>query len=72
MPGQLHDSVENIVSTGFSPFCVVKLRSEPLAGYIAERGSEPSPSTGAEFDAFIASEIVKWGRAVKVSGATAD
>ena len=48
------------------------LRSEPLAGYIAERGSEPSPSTGAEFDAFIASEIVKWGRAVKVSGATAD
>lgn len=48
------------------------LRSEPLASYISERGSDPSPSTGAEFDAFIAAEITKWGRAVKLSGATAD
>lgn len=48
------------------------LRSEPMAKYIRDRGSEPSPSTGAEFDAFVASEIRKWGQVVKSSGAKAD
>jgi tripartite-type tricarboxylate transporter receptor subunit TctC len=48
------------------------LRGETLSRYIRERGSEPSPSTAAEMDRFVASEIVKWGRAVKASGATAD
>ena len=48
------------------------LRGEALARYIRERGSEPSPSSPAEMDRFVASEIVKWGRAVKSSGASAD
>jgi tripartite-type tricarboxylate transporter receptor subunit TctC len=48
------------------------LRGEPLAKFIRERGSEPAPTTGAEFDAFVAAEIRKWGRAVKLSGATAE
>ena len=48
------------------------LRSEPMAKFIRDRGSEPAPTTGPEFNAFVASEIRKWGRAVKVSGATAE
>ncbi|MBC7726335.1 MAG: tripartite tricarboxylate transporter substrate binding protein, partial [Microbacteriaceae bacterium] len=48
------------------------LKSESMVRFIRDRGSEPSPSTGPEFDRFIASEIQKWGVAVKASGATAD
>jgi hypothetical protein len=40
-----------------------------MVRFISERGSEAAPSTGPEFDAFVASEIRKWGRAVKISGA---
>ena len=45
------------------------LRSESMVRFIAERGSEAAPTTGREFGAFVASEIRKWGVAVKVSGA---
>jgi len=45
------------------------LRSESMVRFIGERGSEAAPTTGPQFDAFVASEIRKWGRAVKVSGA---
>ena len=45
------------------------LRSESMVRFISERGSEAAPTTGPEFDAFVASEIRKWGRAVKISGA---
>ncbi|MDD0816093.1 tripartite tricarboxylate transporter substrate binding protein [Curvibacter sp. HBC28] len=48
------------------------LKSDRLAHFIRERGSEPSPTTGPEFDRFVASEIVQWGRAVKASGASAE
>ncbi len=48
------------------------LKSDTMVRFIRDRGSEPSPSTGPEFDRFIASEIQKWGVAVKASGATAD
>lgn len=48
------------------------LRGETMSKFIRERGSEPAPTTGPEFDAFVASEIRKWGRAVKVSGATVE
>jgi tripartite-type tricarboxylate transporter receptor subunit TctC len=48
------------------------LRSDKMARTIRDKGSEPAPTTGPEFDAFVASEIVKWGRIVKASGATAD
>jgi tripartite-type tricarboxylate transporter receptor subunit TctC len=33
---------------------------------------EPATSTPEQFQAFIKSEIEKWGRAVKLSGATAE
>ena len=48
------------------------LKSDTMARFIRERGSEPAPTTGPEFDRFVASEIQKWGRIVKTSGATAE
>lgn len=48
------------------------LRGEQLSRFIRDRGSEPAPTTGAEFDRFIASEIRQWGAAVKASGASVD
>ena len=48
------------------------LRSDSMVRFMRERGSEPAPTTGPEFDAFVASEIVKWGRIVKASGAKAE
>ena len=45
------------------------LTSETMVRFIRERGSEPAPSTGPEFDAFVAAEIRKWGQVVKLSGA---
>jgi tripartite-type tricarboxylate transporter receptor subunit TctC len=47
------------------------LRSEQMVRFIGDRGSIASPSTGPEFDRFIQAEIVKWGDAVRRSGATA-
>jgi tripartite-type tricarboxylate transporter receptor subunit TctC len=48
------------------------LRSDGMVKFIRDRGSEPAPTTGPEFDSFIASEIKKWGVAVKASGATVE
>jgi tripartite-type tricarboxylate transporter receptor subunit TctC len=56
---RLHDELNDI------------LKSEQMVRFIGDRGSIASPSTGPEFDRFIQSEIVKWGQAVKRSGATA-
>ena len=48
------------------------LKSESMSGSIREKGAEPAPTTGAEFDNFLVLEIAKWGKVVKSSGATAD
>jgi tripartite-type tricarboxylate transporter receptor subunit TctC len=48
------------------------LRSEQMARFIGERGSIASPTSGPEFDRFVQSEIVKWGDAVRRSGASAE
>jgi tripartite-type tricarboxylate transporter receptor subunit TctC len=45
------------------------LRSQEMVRFIRERGSEPAPTTGPQFDAFVASEIRKWGEVVRISGA---
>lgn len=39
---------------------------------LAEQGSEPAPSTPAQFREFIAKEVPVWKRLVEVSGASAD
>jgi len=39
---------------------------------LTQQGAEPSPGTPEEFGAFIKSEIVKWGKVVKASGAKVD
>ena len=51
---------------------VAILRTEAMVKFMRDRGSEAAPTTGPEFDRFVASEIIKWGVAVKASGATAD
>jgi tripartite-type tricarboxylate transporter receptor subunit TctC len=48
------------------------LEGEEMATLIRDKGSEPAPTTPGAFDAFVASEIDKWGAAVKASGASAD
>ena len=48
------------------------LKGESLGKFIRERGSDPAPTTGPEFDRFVADEIRKWGEAVKASGASAE
>ena len=51
---------------------VAILKSSDVAAFIRERGSEPAPTGAKEFDAFVADEIAKWGKAVKASGAKVD
>ncbi len=51
---------------------VAILRTEAMVKFMRDRGSEAAPTTGPEFDRFVASEIIKWGVAVKASGATTD
>ena len=51
---------------------VAILRTEAMVKFMRDRGSEAAPTTGPEFDRFVASEIIKWGVAAKTSGATAD
>lgn len=48
------------------------LKSDTMVKFIRDKGSEPAPTSGPEFDRFIASEIQKWGKVVKLSGATAE
>ena len=48
------------------------LRSDSIVKFIRDKGSEPAPTSGPEFDRFVASEIQKWGKVVKMSGATAE
>lgn len=38
---------------------------------LADQGSDPAPSTQAQFRDFIAAEIVRWRKLVEISGATA-
>jgi tripartite-type tricarboxylate transporter receptor subunit TctC len=48
------------------------LQGKEMVEVITSKGSEPAPTSPAEFDAFVASEIDNWGAAVKASGARAD
>jgi tripartite-type tricarboxylate transporter receptor subunit TctC len=51
---------------------VAILNSAEMQKFIRDRGSEPAPTSGAEMDRFVASEMQDWGKAVKQSGATVE
>jgi tripartite-type tricarboxylate transporter receptor subunit TctC len=48
------------------------LRTPVVDRLLREGGSEPIGGSGAELAAFVAEEIPKWGRLVRLSGATVD
>ena len=48
------------------------LRTPAIATYLSGQGADPDPGTAAEFAAYIKSEIVKWAKVVKDSGARVD
>ena len=48
---------------------IVRILNMPdIRGRMLKLGLEPSPMTVQEFDAYIRSELVKWGKAVKAAG----
>ncbi|MGE4337633.1 MAG: Bug family tripartite tricarboxylate transporter substrate binding protein [Pigmentiphaga sp.] len=48
------------------------LNDSEVKQQLAQRGAEASPSSPAEFDAFIAAEIPRWAAVVEASGAKVD
>ncbi|MEK6591842.1 MAG: tripartite tricarboxylate transporter substrate binding protein [Pseudomonadota bacterium] len=52
---------------------VVKIVNEPaMHKFLSDQGAEPRTMTPAEYGAYIKSEVVKWAKVVKVSGAKID
>jgi tripartite-type tricarboxylate transporter receptor subunit TctC len=51
---------------------ITVLRRPETERQLIEQGADPVGNTPAEFTAFIASEIERWGSVVRASGATAD
>lgn len=51
---------------------VAILNSPEMRKFISDRGSDAAPTSPKEMDAFVASEIIQWGQAVKQSGASVD
>jgi tripartite-type tricarboxylate transporter receptor subunit TctC len=45
------------------------LQSEGVKGQFAAQGLEATPSTPEQFGAYLKSEVAKWGKVVKASGA---
>ncbi|MNY46516.1 Tripartite tricarboxylate transporter family receptor [compost metagenome] len=48
------------------------LNAPEMQKFFRDRGAEPMPLTPEATGAFIASEVDKWGKAVKQSGAQVD
>jgi tripartite-type tricarboxylate transporter receptor subunit TctC len=52
---------------------VVKIVKDPaMSKFLSEQGADPYTTTPAEYAAYIKSEVAKWARAVKDSGARVD
>ncbi len=60
------------VVTKLNDEIVKALNGSKLSAFISERGAVPLPQTTDEASEFISTEVVKWGKAVKDSGATVD
>jgi tripartite-type tricarboxylate transporter receptor subunit TctC len=81
VPGVSALSIVGLVAAGGTPRELVQrlsadvskaVKSSDLTERMTQLGMEPVGSTPAEFDALIRSEIEKWARVVKISGAKAD
>jgi tripartite-type tricarboxylate transporter receptor subunit TctC len=81
VPGFNVQSINGIVVPSATPRELVHKISADIAGVLqapdfkarlAELGLEPLGTTPEEFDAYIRTEIEKWGKVVKFSGAKAD
>jgi tripartite-type tricarboxylate transporter receptor subunit TctC len=81
LPGFEATSWWGIVATAGTPRPVIDklnrdilkvLDSADMKQFFASLGAEPAHTTPAEFAAFMKSELAKWSRVVKESGATAD
>ncbi len=48
------------------------LQDPRLSQRITSQGADPAPNSPAEFSAFIKTEVAKWGKVVRDSGASAD
>ncbi|HJQ64025.1 MAG TPA: tripartite tricarboxylate transporter substrate-binding protein, partial [Burkholderiales bacterium] len=52
---------------------IVRIVKEPaMQKFLSEQGAEPLTTTPAEYGAYIRSEVAKWAKAVKDSGARVD
>src|SRR5688572_1961859 len=81
VPGVSALSIVGLVAAGGTPRELVQrlsadvskaVKSSDLTERMTQLGMEPVGSTPAEFDTLIRSEIEKWARVVKISGAKAD
>lgn len=81
LPGYVVESVFGLVAPGATPRAVVNKISADVNAVLnlpetharmADIGLTPKGTTPAEFDTFIRTEMEKWAKVVKVSGATAD
>jgi tripartite-type tricarboxylate transporter receptor subunit TctC len=80
-PGFSVMSITGVVVPGATPRDIVSkasidinraLAAADLVERMSQHGMEPSGTTPAQFDAFIRTEIEKWSRVVKASGAKLD
>jgi tripartite-type tricarboxylate transporter receptor subunit TctC len=60
------------IVTRLNAVLVQIIRSPEVADRIKGMGADPATSTPAEFSAFIADEIAKWGRIIKAAGVRLD
>jgi tripartite-type tricarboxylate transporter receptor subunit TctC len=52
---------------------VVRIVNEPaMSKFLSEQGADPWTTTPAEYAAYLKSEVAKWAKAVKDSGARID
>jgi tripartite-type tricarboxylate transporter receptor subunit TctC len=48
------------------------VKEPAMSRYLSEQGADPVTMTPAEYGAYIKSEVVKWAKVVRASGAKVD